>query len=91
MNVRALRVALANLVAALWAGFGVYHVAMAIVTGLSLRGFTFGAVGLGGFFLAIRFRTRSAHLSDGTATSRGLVVLTLVSLVLVLLSFTLLG
>ncbi|WP_416838418.1 hypothetical protein [Haloferax sp. DFSO52] len=91
MNVRALRVAVANLVAALWAGFGVYHVAMAIVTGLSLRGFTFGAVGLGGFFLAIRFRARSGQLQDGTANSRELVMLTLFALVLILLSFTLLG
>ncbi|KAB1186911.1 MULTISPECIES: hypothetical protein [Haloferax] len=91
MNVRGLRVALANLVAALWAGFGVYHVAMAIVTGISIRGFTFGTVGLGGFFLAIRFRARANRLSDGTADSRGLVVLTLISLALILLSFTLLG
>jgi hypothetical protein len=91
VNVRALRVALANLVAALWAAFGVYHIAMAIVTGLSIRGFTFGTVGLGAFFLAIRFRARAQSVRAGTADSRGLVVLVLVSLALVLLSFTLLG
>lgn len=91
MNVRGLRVASATLVAALWAGFGVYHVAMAIVTGLSIRGFAFGTVGLGGFALAIQFRNRAIHLHEGTEDTRRLVLLVLVALALVLLSFTLLG
>ncbi|MGB9957216.1 hypothetical protein ACOZ4B_12600 [Haloferax prahovense] len=91
MNVRGLRVALATLVSALWAVFGVYHVAMAVVTGISLRGFAFGSVGLGAFALAIRFRGRARRLGDGTADATGLAFLALVSLALVVLSFTLLG
>ncbi|AKU06427.1 MULTISPECIES: hypothetical protein [Haloferax] len=91
MNVRGLRVALATLVSALWAVFGVYHVAMAVVTGISLRGFAFGAVGLGAFALAIRFRGRARRLGDGTADATGLAFLALASLALVVLSFTLLG
>ncbi|ELZ73951.1 hypothetical protein C5B91_13100 [Haloferax sp. Atlit-10N] len=91
MNVRGFRVALATLVSALWAVFGVYHVAMAVVTGISLRGFAFGAVGLGAFALAIRFRGRARRLGDGTADVTGLAFLALASLALVVLSFTLLG
>ncbi|MFC7129954.1 hypothetical protein [Haloferax chudinovii] len=91
MNVRALRVALASLVSALWAVFGVYHIGMAVVTRISLRGFAFGTVGLGAFALAIRFRGRARRLGDGTADATGLVFLALASLVLVFLSFTLLG
>ncbi|ELZ95039.1 hypothetical protein C440_08182 [Haloferax mucosum ATCC BAA-1512] len=91
MNVRRFRVVLAALVAGLWAVFGIYHVAMAVVTGLSIQGFAFGTVGLGGFALSIRFRDRSRRLKDGTETTAELVGLTLVSLALVLLSFTLFG
>ncbi|SEK91452.1 hypothetical protein [Haloferax larsenii] len=91
MTVRALRTALATLVAALWAVFGVYHVAMAVVTGLSIRGVTFGSVGLGAFALSVLFWRRSRRLTTGTETSQELVVLAVASLALILVSFTLLG
>ncbi|WP_410765896.1 hypothetical protein [Haloferax sp. DFSO60] len=91
MNGRNLQADLATLFAALWAIFGVYHIGMAMVTGISIRGFTFGTVGLGAFFLAIRFRARSSRLRRNVEARRELVFLTLVSLALILLSFTLLG